>query len=339
MAHCQNKYINKRPDHYLFIKIGRKFYRGKIKILDHRICNKFEYRCQMEVHRVDFDIPWKIAKELKKVTIINSIKNTQQAFSVHNSAAFSKPFNGILVCVPILYWYDNYVQMFLFLENWRRENNAKIILYYNSISPDVYDLIQYYSKTNLVELRPASQYPNNMNGFNLTHGMATKIFFNECLYTLNARYFSVMDIDEYFYVRNTKKNTRPNILRYAKNFFARHPTTIFINFESYHISYINTHIDDTFNFAKKAMISVDDKNHLGKSIMLTSKISHVGHHIPEGMYLRSGYRFPSNEAFLVHARENFIMLKRKKLPRINVIDYKIAADLSSRKTIETMYVK
>uniref|UniRef100_A0A0K0F408 Glycosyltransferase family 92 protein n=1 Tax=Strongyloides venezuelensis TaxID=75913 RepID=A0A0K0F408_STRVS len=331
MAHCSNMYIKKKPNNYLYIKIKKKYYRGRIGIFDKSLCRKFEHRCQMEVHYVDFDIPWKIARKVRRVNIINIFTNTKETFNVNRNAARSKPYNGLTICVPILYWYNNWLQMFLFLENWKREGNAKIVLYYKSLSPEVYNLLQYYVETKLVTLNPVSNYPisKTMNPFNLTHGMGTKIFLNDCMYKKNSKYISIMDVDEYFYVLNGK-NKKENVLNFVKNQIPLYPTTSFFNFKSYHISYKNPYIEPSFNFAKIGYMSVDKKNYLGKSVILTSKISHVGFHNPQFESLNDGHRFTSSQAFLLHARSNYILTKRKNLPEINILYESERKDLVER---------
>ncbi|CEF70080.1 Domain of unknown function DUF23 domain-containing protein [Strongyloides ratti] len=331
MGHCLNKYINKRPNNYLYIEINNKYYPGKIGIFDRAICKKFEHRCQMEVHYVNFNVPWKIAQKVTTVNIINIITKSKQVFNVSKESANSKPFNGLTICVPILYWYNNWLQMFLFLENWYREGNAKIILYYKSLSPEVYNLLRYYVKIKLVILYPVSNYPikESMNPANLTHGMGSKIFLNTCMYKMNSKYISVMDIDEYFYIYSKNKK-KQKILNFIKSAISRQPNKNFFNFESFHISYKNTIIDPSFNFHKKAYLSIDKKNVLGKSVMLTNKISHFGFHIPQFEKLSDGYRFSSNQAILLHARSNYILKKTKKLPEIEIINENERKNLNRR---------
>uniref|UniRef100_A0A0N5BAI4 Glycosyltransferase family 92 protein n=1 Tax=Strongyloides papillosus TaxID=174720 RepID=A0A0N5BAI4_STREA len=197
--------------------------------------------------------------------------------------------------------------MFMFLEKWREEKNVRIMIYYRSLSRDVFELLKYYEKLNIVYLIPSPIFPRNdpMQKFVATSGGMGPLFFNDCMYRNNTNYLTVMDVDEYFHIFD-EQSRKKGLLEFVKKKSNQYPMIGFFNFQSYYLSYINKKVDDSFNFATEGLLTFDYPNKIGKSIILTSKISYPNYHIPTFKKLKDGYRFPKNEGILLHARPNYI---------------------------------
>uniref|UniRef100_A0A0K0DWQ3 DUF4433 domain-containing protein n=1 Tax=Strongyloides stercoralis TaxID=6248 RepID=A0A0K0DWQ3_STRER len=192
MAHCLNYYINKQPNNYLYIKLNEKYYRGKIGIFDKELCNKFEHRCQMEVHYVDFYIPWKIAQKINTVNIFNVVPNRKQTFNISKAAAYNKPYYRLT----------------------HNERNDRIILYYKNLSPEVYNLLQYYIKIKLVILIPASNYPFTklMNPSNLIHADSYRFSSKEAILLHARSNYILLKKNNLSEVEIFKENERENLI-------------------------------------------------------------------------------------------------------------------------------
>uniref|UniRef100_A0A0K0F3Q1 Glycosyltransferase family 92 protein n=1 Tax=Strongyloides venezuelensis TaxID=75913 RepID=A0A0K0F3Q1_STRVS len=330
MGHCSYKYVTKKKIENLFIKINSSYYKGDTDNINFFLCpKKSNHFCQLWPHRIHFNVPWKIAENLKEVQLVNTKTGTNRIFPLDTVAANSKPYEGIVVCVPVLYYYNNWLQIFLFLEKWREEDNAKIVIYYKSLSLDVYNLLKYYEEIKLVTLLPAPNFPTggkarkkSATSFYISH-----LFFDDCMYGRNGKYFAVMDVDEYFHIFD--KNIK--LLDLIKKHSTIYPSKTFFNFESMYMSYDNHNLDESFIFGKTVTLTKDTQNIKGKSVTLTDKNEYIGYHFPldkknivgynysNDFNYSDGYRFPADKAILLHARPNYVLEKINSPKKINIL--------------------
>uniref|UniRef100_A0A0K0FUE0 Glycosyltransferase family 92 protein n=1 Tax=Strongyloides venezuelensis TaxID=75913 RepID=A0A0K0FUE0_STRVS len=304
--------FNRINENHFYISLNNETFYAQNDRFHTTLCEISEYKCLYYPHQSYFKVPLNIVNNLKEIEIVSNITGQKRTFPLDTTAANSIPFDGITVCTPLLYYYNNWLQMFMFLEKWREEKNVRIMIYYRSLSRDVFELLKYYEKLNIVYLIPSPIFPRNdpMEKFVATsHGMGP-IFFNDCMYKNNTNYLTVMDVDEYFYIFD-EKSRETGLLEFIKTKVNQYPMIGFFNFQSYYMSYINKKVDDSFNFTTEGLLTYDHINREGKSIMLTNKIYYPSYHIPLFKRVKNGYRIPKNESILLHARPNFIFKDAK----------------------------
>uniref|UniRef100_A0A0N5BAI5 Glycosyltransferase family 92 protein n=1 Tax=Strongyloides papillosus TaxID=174720 RepID=A0A0N5BAI5_STREA len=299
--------FNRKNKNQFYISSNNKSYYAQNDQFHTKLCEISKYKCLYYPHQSYFKVPHNIVSNLEEIEIVSKITGKKRTFHLDTTAANSKPFDGITVCTPLLYYYNNWLQMFMFLEKWREEKNVRIMIYYRSLSRDVFELLKYYEKLNIVYLIPSPIFPRNdpMQKFVATSGGMGPLFFNDCMYRNNANYLTVMDVDEYFHIFD-EQSRKKGLLEFVKKKANQYPMIGFFNFQSYYMSYINKKVDDSFNFATESLLTLDSMNIQGKSIMLTNKIYYPSYHIPLFKKENDGYRFKKNEGILLHARPNYI---------------------------------
>ncbi|CEF69951.1 Domain of unknown function DUF23 domain-containing protein [Strongyloides ratti] len=292
------------------ISINNNSYQEHNEEFHKTICKQSNYKCLYYPHQSYFDIPYDIAIKINKIEIMSKKSKKKFIFKLDKVAAKNKPFDGITVCTPLLYYYNNWLQMFMFLEKWKREGNSKVIIYYKSLSNDVYELLKYYKKLGLVYMIPTPEisYNDPLMKFTETSFGMGPLFFNDCMYRNNTKYLTVMDVDEYFHIfdKKYKKNGLVNFIEMNSQLY---PNIGFFNFKSFYISYINDNVTNSFDFAINGLLTDDKLNKGGKSIMLTNKIYYPCYHMPLFKNLDEGFRFSENQAIILHARPNYIFKK------------------------------
>ncbi|CEF69952.1 Domain of unknown function DUF23 domain-containing protein [Strongyloides ratti] len=331
MADCIYKYVEKRKIESLYIQIDNSYYKGITDDMKFFLCiRKNSNFCTMWPHRINFNVPWNIAKNLTQIKLINKKTGGKKIFKLDTTAAMNKPYEGLTICVPVLYYYNNWLQMFLFLEKWREQENAKVVIYYKSLSLDVYNLLKYYEKIKLVTLLPAPdiEKTKNIRLRSPTSFFISHLYFDDCMYGRNIKYAAVMDVDEYFHFFNSNKT----ILDYIKEYSILYPKKTFFNFESMYMSYNNHKVDDSFKFGTTVSLLKDNINLKGKSITLIDKNDYIGYHYPldrkniigknysKNFNFGHGYRFPKNKAILLHARPNYIFQKFKNSMNVVILN-------------------
>uniref|UniRef100_A0A0K0F3Q2 Glycosyltransferase family 92 protein n=1 Tax=Strongyloides venezuelensis TaxID=75913 RepID=A0A0K0F3Q2_STRVS len=317
LRHCYNSI---KKDHFYISSENESFFEQNDEFHT-ALCDLTNYKCLYYPHQSYFKIPFNKVIHLKEIEITSNITGETKNYQLDATAANSKPFDGITVCTPLLYYYNNWLQMFMFLEKWREEKNVRVIIYYRSISSDVYELLKYYQKLNIVHLIPAPIFPRSdpMEKFTATAIGMGPLFFNDCMYRNNTKYLTVMDVDEYFHIFDEKSRTR-GLLEFVKKSIRRYPHYGFFNFESLYISYLNKNVSKSFHFATKGLLTEDNHNKGGKSIMLTDKINYPSYHLPLFTKVNDGHRYKRKEAIILHARPNIIFKKVKSKKKVQSLD-------------------
>uniref|UniRef100_A0A0N5A6Q9 Glycosyltransferase family 92 protein n=1 Tax=Parastrongyloides trichosuri TaxID=131310 RepID=A0A0N5A6Q9_PARTI len=321
IAYCSNKYTKNPKKEFLLAKVNGKSYRGVVRPMKLTFCEQKNMNCQLETFYVNFNIPRKYLDNKQNLTIVDYGTKKKGIFKLYSGAARSKQFNGITLCVPTLYWYNNWLQMFFFLEYWRKQSNIQIVIHYRSMSSTVIKMINLYVKHGNVFLMPTPPLPRQ-NGRDIEpfiFGFGSKIYLNSCMYSRNTKYVLAMDPDEYFHLYH--KDRRESVFDFVENEFKKVPHTHSINFANYKVSYRHRKITPSFKFSQKLLISKDTINKEGKSVVRTSKVGLIGYHIPIGKTPKTTYRVDTNRGIVLHARSNYIMRKIKgKFPQVVVFD-------------------
>uniref|UniRef100_A0A0K0EJB6 Glycosyltransferase family 92 protein n=1 Tax=Strongyloides stercoralis TaxID=6248 RepID=A0A0K0EJB6_STRER len=311
IAYCNNKYIKNPKKEYLIASIdGRKF-KGTPTFMDYSFCGVSRINCKLEVFYVNFNIPRKLLVDRKNITIIDNTTKKRKIFKLSSEAANSEMYDGITVCTPTLYWYNNWLQMFTFLEYWQKQRNSHIVIHYRGMSSTVFKLINSYIKKGLVTLIPTPALPRQ-NGRDIEpyiFGFGSKVYLNSCMYSRNTKYVLAMDSDEYIHFFN---NREQNIYDFVEKEMAKHPKITSVNFRNVRASYTTKSITDTFEFAQKYYYYKDTINKEGKSVVRTSKVDMIGYHLPIGLKSEHSYRISAKIALVLHARSNYVTVNIKK---------------------------
>ncbi|CEF70096.1 Domain of unknown function DUF23 domain-containing protein [Strongyloides ratti] len=317
IAYCSNKYTRNPKKEYLLANINGKKYKGRVTFIEYSFCNVKRLNCKLEVFYVNFNIPRKLLSGKEYINIIDNGSKKRQTFKLSSEAANSPIYDGITVCTPTLYWYNNWLQMFTFLEYWKKQKKAHIVIHYRGMSSTVFKLINSYSKYNLVTLIPTPALPKQ-HGRDIEpyiFGFGSKIYLNSCMYSRNTKYVLAMDSDEYIHFF---KNKSQSIYDFVEKEFIKKPELTSVNFRNVRASYTHKNITETFKFAQTYYYYKDTINKEGKSVVRTNKVDMIGYHLPVGLSSKDSYRISSNIALVLHARSNYVTVnikgRKKKLP-------------------------
>ncbi|GMT21491.1 hypothetical protein PFISCL1PPCAC_12788, partial [Pristionchus fissidentatus] len=141
----------------------------------------------------------------ERVTIVvNGTRETQ--VDVHRIAPIQRGTLQVrfLVCVPPLFWYNNWRLMINFFETWK-QHNATYIFYANSVSSKVKRVLEYYQKKNLLQLVNWPRLPKAENGEDPNRSidrLAHSLAINDCVMRTSGEFVALVDVDEYFHVKN-----------------------------------------------------------------------------------------------------------------------------------------
>uniref|UniRef100_A0AC35UCK1 Glycosyltransferase family 92 protein n=1 Tax=Rhabditophanes sp. KR3021 TaxID=114890 RepID=A0AC35UCK1_9BILA len=154
-------------------------------------------RCNWNTFYVEFDIPSDVGETIKEVTFINLFTKQMATISVTRPVAKSK--EELMVCVPPLYWYNNHLQLFIFVETWRLQGASHFIFYYSTVSMDVFNLLKYYEAMGIVSMIPFKSLPMNkrINPNVSIYRYGHILAINDCLLRRKAKFATVVDVDEF----------------------------------------------------------------------------------------------------------------------------------------------
>ncbi|GMT11103.1 hypothetical protein PFISCL1PPCAC_2400 [Pristionchus fissidentatus] len=202
------------------------------------------------------------------------------------------------ICVPPLYWYDDWPRLVLFVEFWKRED-AAIMIYVNSISANVKRVIDYYENEGAIRVVNWPMLPElrdedpNRSIYRLSHSLAH----NNCVLRSSSKYTTLLDLDEFIIVRNT------SLLDFVRSQIDTDPTVGSMQFV--HRGLVsNIPVDENFDAIDTMEARVVDgpsKVLFTPSSTLFLSTHFVNTHV-EGFH---GTTISPDEAFLLHNRISF----------------------------------
>uniref|UniRef100_A0A0K0F413 Glycosyltransferase family 92 protein n=1 Tax=Strongyloides venezuelensis TaxID=75913 RepID=A0A0K0F413_STRVS len=317
VAYCENKYTKNPKKEYLIADIDGKKFNGIVKIMEYSFCVLKHINCRLEIFYVNFNIPRNFLVNRENITIIDNGSKKKRVFKLSSEAANSEVYDGITICTPTLYWYNNWIQMFTFLEYWRKQSNVHIVIHYRGMSSNVFKLINYYKDLGLVTLVPTPALPKQ-KGKNIEtfiFGFGGKVYLNSCMYSKNTKYVLAMDSDEYI---QFFKNKTQNVYDFVEKEIKLRPYLESVNFRNVRASYTHRNITETFRFAQQYYYYKDTINKEGKSVVRTSKVDMISYHKPVGISRKQQYRINNKVALVLHARPNYVTINvkgKRKIPK------------------------
>ncbi|KAF8383472.1 hypothetical protein PRIPAC_72614 [Pristionchus pacificus] len=149
-----------------------------------------------------------LASRPKKVTIIvNGTREVDVDVNRVHKVKKGRMQKKKQICVPPLFWYTDWPRMVLFFEMWKK-HNPTFIIYANSISSKVLQVLEHYQKQDLVQIVNWPLLPLGENGddpntsmYRLSHSLAH----NDCVMRMRSEFGALVDIDEYLHLTNGQK--------------------------------------------------------------------------------------------------------------------------------------
>ncbi|GMR62673.1 hypothetical protein PMAYCL1PPCAC_32868, partial [Pristionchus mayeri] len=228
--------------------------------------------------------------------------------------------SSLEVCVPPLYWYDDWPRLLLFVEYHRREG-AFITIYANSVSHTVKRILDYYESQGVIRVINWPMLPlleeedPNRSVYRLSHSLAH----NDCVLRSSSKYTTLLDIDEFIYVRNS------SFLDFVKSKFSSDSSIGSLQFE--HLGLISeAQLDESFDaldLMEIREIEGPSKVLFNPSSILFLSTHTVNTHV-EGFHRTN---ISKDEAFLLHMRNSF---GHKKVGERIAMDDRFSSDLKER---------
>ncbi|CEF68028.1 Domain of unknown function DUF23 domain-containing protein [Strongyloides ratti] len=292
-------------------------------------------KCEWNSFYVVFYIPNNFVKNLENITIFNLYTSTKLDVTIKRTYNTKKNIDNLTICVPPLYWYNNFLQLFLFTEIWKLHGASHFIYYYYSVSENVMSLLKYYESKQIVTLIPYKSLPKSNlidpNKSVYRYGHLTAI--NDCLQKRYSKYSTVIDVDEFLYYNETIFLNKENFYQYIEEIFKKNKKLSGILFSHHGLQIDTKNMKDDFEFLQKTYINYFKGPQ--KYIIKSNRIEIVDSHKPLKYMKYNIKTINFNDAFLLHLRANWAYKNNKIYHKINLISLNQTKLISD----QFMYIK
>uniref|UniRef100_A0A0K0FQZ1 Glycosyltransferase family 92 protein n=1 Tax=Strongyloides venezuelensis TaxID=75913 RepID=A0A0K0FQZ1_STRVS len=311
-ARCISDYQgNKNNTLILYDKNSGQFLSGTIGMIMGKCPWAWAISCKWNSLFIRFKIPDNLVASLNDITILNLHTRTKTDVTVRKPFLSEKKKNKFTICVPPLYFYNNFLQLFIASEIWRLQGVSKIVYYYSSVSQDVFNLLKYYESEGLVTLIPLKSLPKNKNvdpnKSIYRYGHMSAI--NDCMNRVNSEYVTALDVDEFLYF--TENNTFKNdiFIKMADEIFEKQENLAGLVFKHFfanlNMVYSKKDIKSDFNFLRS--IFVIRRFRPTKFILRPERAVTIQSHTPSRVFPKFKLKkLNEKNAMVMHFRCNWV---------------------------------
>uniref|UniRef100_A0A0K0EJR7 Glycosyltransferase family 92 protein n=1 Tax=Strongyloides stercoralis TaxID=6248 RepID=A0A0K0EJR7_STRER len=307
-ARCISNYENNNTTILVLYDKKRNLYiGGNVRSMIGKCPWGWAKKCEWNSFQVIFFIPNNLVKYLQNVTIFNLYTSSKLDVTIKKTYNTKKNMDNLTICVPPLYWYNNFLQLFIFTEIWKIHGASHFIYYYYSASEDVMNLLKYYESKKIATLIPFKSLPKSNfidpNKSVYRYGHISAI--NDCLKKRFSKYSIVIDVDEFLYLNKTSLSIEKTFYQYIEEVFENDQNIGGILFSHFGLQIDINNLRDDFNFLQNTYLYPFKGPN--KYIIKPNRIQTVNSHVPT-KFMNSHYGFTKvnfKYAYLLHLRANW----------------------------------
>uniref|UniRef100_A0AC35U3I5 Glycosyltransferase family 92 protein n=1 Tax=Rhabditophanes sp. KR3021 TaxID=114890 RepID=A0AC35U3I5_9BILA len=333
-SRCNPRYLNKEVAH-LFVVFNNTMLPGMIKTVGGKCPWAWSPKCQWNTYMIEFDLLPSMIQDLTNVVLLNTVTETSSVIPVTQPTNVKE--EELMVCVPPLYWYNNFLQLFLFVEMWKQEGASKLIFYYHSVSTDVMNLLEFYQNEGTIHLVPYHSLPKNnlLDPNDSVYRYGHLLAINDCLQRRKSKLATVVDVDEFLYINKTKYGT---LLNFVNQKFENYTTLGSLLFNHKALRIDSNNADTSFNFLRNSLVT--KKSGPTKYIIKPSRAEAVNSHTVTHLY--SPYKqsvLSGTEGYLLHSRSSWAYSgKYTNSTSVDLASSEQIVNMRSRYKIITNYI-
>ncbi|CEF70697.1 Sulfotransferase family and Domain of unknown function DUF23 domain-containing protein [Strongyloides ratti] len=325
-AQCIPQYTNKSSTTLILYDKTNNFFAKAVTSTVGTNCPwNWAVKCKWHSFKVVFSIPKNVARNLSNVTIFNLHTKIKVNVKVRRNLNVNIKKNNMTICVPPLYWYNNFLQIFIFTEVWKFLGASNFIYYYYTVSEDVMNLLKYYESTGIVTLIPYKTLPSSKlvdpNKSIYRYGHIAAI--NDCILRGKSKYLSIVDVDEFLHLNDSYFPSEKNLYEHIDKIFEEKIFTVGFMFYHRGMEIYSQDIKDDFKFLKD--IYLNSFKGPPKYIIRPERVETVDSHYPFNhmhyalgdMNIRQGYLLHSRSSWTnytnsIIAKVSFISSNQRK---------------------------
>uniref|UniRef100_A0A0N5B578 Glycosyltransferase family 92 protein n=1 Tax=Strongyloides papillosus TaxID=174720 RepID=A0A0N5B578_STREA len=319
-AKCISKYNNNDTTTLILYEKKRNLYIvGNITTIANGCPWTWANKCEWNSFHVSFMISSKIVEDISDVTIYNFHTSVKLDVTIKRTLNHEKKKDNLTICVPPLYWYDNFLQLFIFTEIWKLHGASHFVYYYYSVSEDVMNLLKYYESKNILTIVPLKSLPKSKmvdpNRSIYRYGHLAAI--NDCLQKRNSRYATVIDVDEFLYFNDSLYSNKKNFYQHIDEIFLRNKELSGLLFSHHGLRIDTKNMKEDFKFLQNSYLNT----YTGpkKYIIKPNRVDTVDSHRPLKHMNYTLKRMDFNDAFLLHSRSNWANKNSKLDKKVKLI--------------------